>query len=344
VREHPGWFKRRPDGSIQYAENPPKKYQDIYPFDFECEDWRGLWDELAAVFEFWIGRGVTVFRVDNPHTKSFSFWEWCIGTIKDRHPETVFLSEAFTRPKVMLRLAKLGFSQSYTYFPWRNRKHELTAYMTELTQTDVREVLRPNHWPNTPDILTEYLQHGGRPAFVVRAVLAATLGASYGIYGPAFERCESRALREGSEEYLDSEKYQLREWRTGADGTMVELIGRLNAIRRANPALQHDWTLCFHPADGDHLLCYSKSAGENVVLVVVNLDPHHGHAGFVHLDLTALGLDAEQSFQAHDLLSGARYLWQGPDNYVDLAPHGLAAHVFALRRRVRRESDFEYFL
>jgi starch synthase (maltosyl-transferring) len=344
VREHPGWFRKRPDGSIQCAENPPKRYEDIYPFDFECDDWRALWDELASVFEFWIARGVTVFRVDNPHTKSFTFWEWCIDTVKQRHPEVVLLSEAFTRPKVMYRLAKLGFTQSYTYFPWRNGKDDLVAYLTELTKTDVREVFRANHWPNTPDILTEHLQHGGRPAFVVRAVLAATLGASYGIYGPAFERCEVRAIREGSEEYLDSEKYQLRDWSGDGDAALVELISRLNAIRRDHPALQQDWTLRFHAADGEQVLCYSKSAGDDVVLVVVDLDPHHDHRGFVHLDLEALGLDAQRSFQAHDLLTGARYLWQGPDNYVELSPRGIAAHVFAVRRRVRTENDFEYFL
>ena len=212
VKKHENWFKKRPDGTIQYAENPPKKYQDIYPFDFESEDWDGMWEELKSVFVYWIGMGVTIFRVDNPHTKAFPFWEWAIAEIKRDHPEVLFLAEAFTRPKIMYRLAKLGFSQSYTYFPWRNGKQEITAYLTELTQTPVREFFRPNQWPNTPDILTEFLQMGGRAAFVIRLLLAATLGANYGIYGPAFELQENKPVKHGSEEYLNSEKYEIRHW------------------------------------------------------------------------------------------------------------------------------------
>jgi starch synthase (maltosyl-transferring) len=346
VREHPDWFKRRPDGSIQYAENPPKKYQDIYPLDFETADWRRLWSALRDVFEHWLEQGVSVFRVDNPHTKSLAFWEWCLGDLKARYPEAIFLSEAFTRPKVMRRLAKAGFTQSYTYFPWRVNKHGLTRYLTELTQTPMREYFRPNQWPNTPDILPEYLQNGGRPAFLIRLVLAATLGASYGIYGPAFELCESRPVREGSEEYLDSEKYQLRAWDLEAGHSLRFVVQRVNRIRRDNPALHSDWTLRFHHVDNEQLICFSKSdeESENVILVVVNLDPHHRHSGWLWLDLGALGLESGVTFQAHDLLSEARFLWENEGNYVDLDPLVMPAHVFVLRKRVRTEADFEYFV
>jgi starch synthase (maltosyl-transferring) len=353
VAEHPEWFRRRPDGSIQYAENPPKKYEDIVPFDFESAEWRELRRALEGVFEFWIGQGVTIFRVDNPHTKPLRFWEHAIGRLKERHPETIFLSEAFTRPKVMYRLAKLGFTQSYNYFPWRNGKHELTEYFTELTRTEVAEFFRPNLWPNTPDILTEALQVGGRAAFVQRFVLAATLGASYGIYGPAFEVMESTPRERGGEEYLDSEKYQLRSWDLERPDSLRELIARVNAIRRANPALQSDRGLAFHAIENDQLLCYSKSAPapgggaedevDNAVLVVVNLDPHHRQSGWTHLDLEALGVDPERPFQVHDLLTDARFLWQGPRNYVELDPAAIPAHVFRIRRRARTEEDFDYF-
>lgn len=346
VEEHPEWFRQRPDGSVQYAENPPKKYQDIYPFDFETEDWQALWQELKSVVDFWIDQGVRIFRVDNPHTKPFRFWEWLIGEVRSEHPEVFFLSEAFTRPKVMKRLAKVGFSQSYTYFAWRNTSWELRDYLTELTQTPMREYFRPNFWPNTPDILTEYLQTGGPPAFRIRLVLAATLAASYGIYGPAFEVAEDRALKPGSEEYLDSEKYQIRTWDVEAARPMRDFISRVNRIRRDNPALQSNASLRFHSADNDRLLCYSKRTPDrsNVVLVVVNLDPHNRHTGWLDLDLSELGLDADETFQIHDLLSEARYLWRGPRNYVDLDPQGVPAHIFKVRRRVRTEHDFEYYL
>ncbi|HUF79407.1 MAG TPA: alpha-1,4-glucan--maltose-1-phosphate maltosyltransferase [Thermoanaerobaculia bacterium] len=354
VAQHPEWFRRRPDGTIQYAENPPKKYEDIVPFDFETESWRELWQALEDVFEFWIDQGVTIFRVDNPHTKPLRFWVWALGRLKQRHPETIFLSEAFTRPKVMYRLAKLGFTQSYNYFPWRNGKHELTEYFTELTRTEVAEYFRPNLWPNTPDILTEALQIGGRAAFVQRFVLAATLGASYGIYGPAFELMESTPRERGGEEYLDSEKYQLRSWDLERADSLRELIGRVNRIRRENPALQSDRDLVFHGVDNDQLLAYSKTARdprgevENAVLVVVNLDPHHRQSGSTALDLGALGIDPEgmddRPFQVHDLLTDARYLWQGPRNYVELDPASVPAHVFRIRRRARTEEDFDYFL
>jgi starch synthase (maltosyl-transferring) len=344
VKEHPEWFRKRPDGTIQYAENPPKKYQDIYPFDFETGEWRALWEELKSVFDHWIGFGVKIFRVDNPHTKPFPFWEWVIKEIKREHPDVLFLSEAFTRPKIMYRLAKLGFTQSYNYFPWRNRRWELVEYFTELTQTPVREFFRPNLWPNTPDILTEPLQIGGRPAFVQRLMLAATLGASYGIYGPAYELMEHLPRERGSEEYLDSEKYQLRQWDLERPDSLSELIALVNRIRRENPALQSDRSLRFHTADNEQILCYSKMAGDNVIVVAVNLDPNYAQAAWVELDLPALGLEGDQPFQVHDLLTGARYLWHGSRNFVRLDPHQVPAHIFRVRRRVRSERDFDYFI
>jgi starch synthase (maltosyl-transferring) len=344
VKQHPEWFRWRPDGTVQYAENPPKKYQDIYPFNFESTAWQSLWRELKSVFEFWIGEGVTIFRVDNPHTKPFPFWEWVIGEIKKAHPEVIFLAEAFTRPKVMHRLAKLGYTQSYTYFTWRNTKQELTEYFTELSQESGREYFRPNVWPNTPDILPEYLQLGGRPAFTARFVLAATLAASYGIYGPAFELAEHAPREPGSEEYLDSEKYQIRAWNLEREDSLRELIARVNRIRRENPALHSDWSLAFHPVSNDDLIAYSKQCDdpENALVTVVNLDPYHVQSGWLELDLEAFGLDAQAPFQMHDLLSGARYLWHGLRNFVQLEP-GMS-HIFRVRRRVRSERDFDYFL
>ena len=346
VQKHEAWFKKRPDGTIQYAENPPKKYQDIYPFDFESEDWQGLWTELKSVFEYWIGVGVTIFRVDNPHTKAFPFWEWVITEIKRNHPEVLFLAEAFTRPKIMYRLAKLGFSQSYTYFPWRNGKHEISAYLTELTQTPVREFFRPNQWPNTPDILTEFLQMGGRPAFVIRLLLAATLGANYGIYGPAFELMESRPVRHGSEEYLNSEKYEIRHWDLNRPDSLRDLISRVNAIRNQNAALQNDWSLKFHFTDNDQLIAYTKESDDrsNLLLVVVNLDPHYTQSGFVTLPLDELDIPRDRSYEAEDLLTGERYLWQGPRNYVELNPSRASGHILKIHRKMRVETDFEYFL
>jgi len=344
TRDHPEWFKHRPDGSIQYAENPPKRYEDIYPFDFEGEHWRELWAELLSIVVFWIEQGVRVFRVDNPHTKPFAFWEWLIAELRKSNPDVVLLSEAFTRPKVMFELAKRGFSQSYTYFAWRNTAFELYTYFTELSQPPVREFFRPSLWPNTPDILTEFLQTGGRPAFQARLILAATLGASYGIYGPAFEALEDRAREHGSEEYLDSEKYQLREWK--GDPAMRELITIVNRIRRENPALQSDRGLRFHLAENDQLLAYTKSTpdGSDVVLAVVNVDPHHVQRGMVNLPLDELGIEPDRPYQAHELISGARYLWNGARNFVEINPHSMPAQIFRFRRRVRSEHDFEYFV
>lgn len=346
TKEHPEWFRWRPDGTVQYAENPPKKYEDIIPFDFQTAHWRELWEELRSVIFYWIDQGIRIFRVDNPHTKPFQFWEWLIHEIQKDHPEVIFLAEAFTRPKVMYHLAKSGFTQSYTYFAWRNTKWEITQYLMELNQTEVKEYFRPNLWPNTPDILTEYLQMGGRPAFMTRLTLAATLGASYGIYGPAFELCENHPREFGSEEYLDSEKYEIKHWDIQRTESLKDFIARINRIRRENPALQSDWNLSFHPIDNDQLICYSKQTEDlsDLILVVVNLDPHHVHAGWVELPLSALGLDPRQPYQMHDLLSGARYLWTGSKNYVEVDPRIAPAHIFRLRRRIRTERDFDYFV
>ncbi len=346
VKDHEDWFRKRPDGTIQYAENPPKKYQDIYPFDFETPQWFELWRELKSVFRYWIEQGVRIFRVDNPHTKTFPFWEWVITEIKGEFPAVLFLSEAFTRPKVMYRLGKLGFSQSYTYFPWRTVKHEITSYLSELTQTGVRDFFRPNHWPNTPDILPEFLQTGMRSSFLIRFLLAATLGANYGIYGPAFELLESRPVRPGSEEYIDSEKYQLREWDVENSRNLRDLITQVNRIRRENPALQLDWTLQFHHIDSDQLICYSKQSVDeaNLIIVLINLDPHHAHSGFVTLPLDQLKIDGNQPYQVHDLLTDAKYFWHGERNYVELHPDRMPAHIFCLRRSAHTEADFDYFL
>ena len=334
VRQHPEWFRKRPDLTIQYAENPPKKYQDIYPLDFESAEWRTLWEELKSIFDFWIDRGVRIFRVDNPHTKPFSFWEWLIGEIKEQHPEVIFLAEAFTRPRVMYRLAKVGFSQSYTYFTWRNTKQELTDYFTELTQTEVREYFRPNLWPNTPDILSEFLQVGGRPAFMVRLILAATLGANYGIYGPAFELCENTPLQPGSEEYLNSEKYELKRRDLQSATSLKDFIARINRIRKGSRALQNDLSLHFHGTDNPALICYSKATDDlsEVIVVIVNLDCFHVQTGWVHLDLDSIGVAPGHSFQVRDLLGEGQYLWQGPRNYVELRPESLPAHILRVRR------------
>jgi len=345
VREHPGWFRHRPDGTIQYAENPPKKYQDIVPFHFECDDWRGLWMELKSIFEFWMDRGVRIFRVDNPHTKTFPFWEWCIGELRQRDPGLIFLSEAFTRPKVMFNLAKLGFTQSYNYFPWRNTKDELESYLAELTQTDVADFLRPNLWPNTPDILTQFLQTDGRAGFAIRFVLAATLGASYGIYGPAFELCENIPRGPGEEEYLNSEKYEVKRWDLKSPQSLEELIVRVNQIRRDNPALQSNCNLKFHRTDNPELIAFTKSTDDkaNTILVVVNLSPHYRHSGWLELPMAEFGLDPTRAFQVHDLLTDTRYLWKGGRNYVELNPIFTPAHIFQLRRYLRTERDFDYF-
>ena len=334
LRSHPEWFLMRPDGTIQYAENPPKKYQDIYPFNFETEHWRELWDELKGVVFYWMAQGVRIFRVDNPHTKPFAFWEWLIGEVKRDYPDVLFLSEAFTRPKIMYRLAKLGFTHSYTYFAWRNSKSELTEYLKELTGTEVREFFRPHFWPNTPDILTKELQTGGRPAFMSRLVLAATLSANYGIYGPAFELMENRALVPGKEEYLNAEKYEIRHWDIERPGSLREFIARVNQARREHPGLERDDTLHFHGTDSDQLLAYSKSTPDlsDIVLVVVNLDPVNTRTGWTDLSLAELGLAPWQIYRVRDLLTGNEYQWQGARNYIELDPRKIPAHIFHVRK------------
>jgi starch synthase (maltosyl-transferring) len=343
VKEHPEFFLWRPDGSVQYAENPPKKYQDIYPFHFESEAWEAMWGELRDVFLFWVDRGVRVFRVDNPHTKPLPFWEWTISEVKKRNQEVIFLAEAFTRPKIMYYLAKAGFTQSYTYFTWRNTKSELVTYFTELTKTKAHDYFRPNAWPNTPDILPEFLQSGMKSAFQLRVVLAATLSASYGIYGPAYELLEHTPRLPGAEEYLDSEKYEVKDWNVASAESLAPFIARLNRIRKENPALHRNDTLRFHLTDNDNLICYSKSSldGENVVLTIVNLDPYTTQSGNIFIDEEG---ELGESYQVHDLLSGQRFLWKRGGNFVQINPHIVPAHVFRIRRRVRSEHDFEYYL
>jgi starch synthase (maltosyl-transferring) len=341
VKEHPAWFRHLPDGSIRYAENPPKRYEDIYPLDFETGDWQALWAELLDVVRFWVAQGVKVFRVDNPHTKPFAFWEWMIPLARAEHPEVIFLSEAFTRPSVMQHLAKVGFTQSYTYFTWRNSKWELETYLTELTKTDVADYFRPNFWPNTPDILHESLQTGGRAAFLSRLVLAATLSANYGIYGPAFELQEHVPRTSGSEEYSRSEKYEVRSWDVARPDSLSEFIARVNKIRRDHAALQFNNALHFHRVDNDQIIAYSKTrntraegadAGRDLILTVVSLDHQRVQSGWVGLDLDVLGLDSGRPYVMHDLLTGATYSWQGPDNFVLLDPTGLAAHLFSIEQ------------
>ncbi|MBU0674475.1 MAG: alpha-1,4-glucan--maltose-1-phosphate maltosyltransferase [Proteobacteria bacterium] len=344
VREHPEWFRHRPDGSIKYAENPPKKYQDIYPLNFEGQAWESLWHELKDVIVFWAERGVRVFRVDNPHTKPLYFWSWVIAEVRRSFPDAVFLAEAFTRPKIMHALAKAGFSQSYTYFTWRNTKPELIEYVTALTRTGVREFFRPNFFANTPDILPEFLQFGGRPAFLSRLVLAATLGASYGIYS-GYELCENEAIP-GTEEYHQSEKFQIRHRDWNRAESLREYIALVNRIRRDNPALHANQGLDFYPVDNEQLLFFGKSTAnlDNIILVVINLDPHHVHDGWVEVPIKELGIAPDEVYQVHDLIGAGRYLWQGERNYVRLDPAESPAQIYRLRRRVRTEQDFDYFM
>lgn len=330
VAEHPEWFRHRPDGTIQYAENPPKKYQDIYPLDLAGEAYGALWEACRDVVRFWIGHGIRMFRVDNPHTKPFDFWEWLIRSLRAEHPDLVFLAEAFTRPAVMERLAQLGFSQSYTYFAWRHTGAEIRSYIEDLQGWPQADFFRPNFWPNTPDILTEFLQTGGPTAFAVRAVLAATLGSNYGIYGPAFEEAAGEPLARGSEEYRDSEKYQVRHWSWDASRRLPSLLARLNQVRRTHPALQRFGNVRFHATDNPRLLAYSRQdpRGRDTVLVVVNLDPAWPQSGFTALDLSSLGLRAHEPYAVRDLLAGPTYQWDGAVNYVALSPDEQPAHVF----------------
>jgi starch synthase (maltosyl-transferring) len=332
VKEHPDWFYKRPDGTIKYAENPPKKYEDIYPLNFRCENWRELWAEMKSIVLFWAERGVRIFRVDNPHTKPVAFWEYLITGVREKYPDTIFLSEAFTRPKMMKALAKAGFNQSYTYFTWRNSKQELIEYFTELTQTEMSEYFRPNLWPNTPDILPFVLQEGGRPAFMIRVLLAATLSPLYGIYS-GYELCENEALP-GREEYLDSEKYQFKKRDWSAPGNIKDWIAKINEIRKQNRALQLYSNLRFYHAENDAILFYSKmtAARDNIILVVVNLDPHRKQHSFVDVPIEQFGQMESDEYAVQDLLSGATYAWRGRRNYVELDPEIQPAHIFLVRR------------
>lgn len=345
VKEHPEWFSWRPDGTVQFAENPPKKYEDIVPLYFETESWQELWRELKSVVVFWIEKGVKIFRVDNPHTKPFTFWEWLIKEIRTEYPGIIFLSEAFTRPKVKYRLAKLGFTQSYTYFTWRNTKWELIQYMKELTLTDISEYFRPNLWPNTPDILPEHLQYGGRQAFMLKLVLAATLSSNYGIYGPTFALYINEAIPD-KEEYINSEKYELKFWDWDKPGNLRDLITRVNKIRRENPCLQTTRNIEFYETDNDYFLCYGKFTEDlsNIIIVVTNLDSFHTQSGWLTVPIKKLGIEPGQSYLVHDLLADDKYIWQGERNYVELNPHVSPAHIFSIKKRLRRETDFDYYM
>ena len=344
VTQHPDWFYHRPDGTIKYAENPPKKYEDIYPLNFYCADWRNLWDEMKRIICFWIGHGVKIFRVDNPHTKPVAFWEWLIRTIQTDRPEVFFLSEAFTRPKMMQTLAKAGFTQSYTYFTWRNFKHELTDYLRELTTGDMKEYFRGNFFTNTPDILPEILQHGGRPAFKFRLVLASTLSPSYGIYS-GYELCENRAVP-GTEEYLHSEKYEYKVWDWERPGAISDYIARLNRIRREHPALQEYENLSFYECDSDQVLFYGKATLDRriTILVAVNLNPFQTQTADLRIPLGDLGIGPDDTYQLHELLTDRRDLMNGDHYQVRLDPQHEPAVIFAVRRWSRREHDFDYFL
>ncbi len=345
VKDHPKWFRWRPDKTIQFAENPPKKYEDIYPLNFESEDWQGLWNEVLRVVRLWISRGVRIFRVDNPHTKPFAFWQWLIREVRQEHPEVLFLAEAFTRPKIMYRLGKMGFAQSYTYFTWRYTKREFMEYLTELTRSDLRDLYRPNFWPNTPDILPEHLQYGGRPAFIMRYLLAATLSSNIGIYGPAFELCVREAVS-GKEEYLHSEKYEVKDWNLDDPASLRDVITRINRIRKENKALQTTWNLEFYETDNDNLLCYGKATpdNENALIVVVNLDPFHAQSGWVRIPVKELGLGEHQPYLVHDLIGDDKYVWEGERNFVQIDPRVMPGNIFRVRKKLKRETDFDYFL
>ena len=343
VSDHPEWFFHRPDGSIKYAENPPKKYEDVYPLDYHNPRWRELWEELRDVILWWAGRGVRTFRVDNPHTKPVAFWEWVIAETRAKFPDLVFLSEAFTRPKMMRVLAKVGFTQSYTYFTWRNTKQELTEYFTELTTHESAQYMRPNLFTNTPDILPFFLQQGGRSAFMIRAVLAATLSPVYGIYS-GFELCENAALP-GREEYLDSEKYQFRQRDWNSPGNIKDLVTKLNRIRRGNRSLRELDNLRFLHIENHNILFLAKAtdALDNILLIAVTLDPWHPQSGWVEVPLEDFGLAYDATYQVHDLLTDERFIWRGRRNYIALDPHARPAHIFRLRRRVGTERGFEQY-
>ena len=345
IKEHPEWFRWRVDGTIQYAENPPKKYEDIVPFNFETGQWQSLWEELKNIVLFWIEQGIRIFRVDNPHTKPFLFWEWLIKEIKRDYPGVIFLAEAFTRPKIMYRLAKLGFTQSYTYFTWRNTKQELMEYLTEITQSPIKDFFRPNFWPNTPDILSEYLQADREAAFIIRFILAATLSSNYGIYGPPYERFINHAVAD-KEEYFNSEKYELKNWppEEVKDSTR-EIFAAINRIRNDNPEFHKTDNIKFLTVENNQLISFAKYNEDktDAILVIINLDPNYTQSGWVQVPLYELQISPEQPFLAHDLLGGGQYIWQGEYNYVELNPHVLPAHIIRIKKHLNKENQFDYF-
>lgn len=338
VKEHPQWFKWRPDGTVQFAENPPKKYEDILPINFETDDWQNLWKELKSIVDYWIAAGIKIFRVDNPHTKAFPFWEWMIAEVRKQHLDVIFLAEAFTRPRLMERLAKAGFNQSYTYFTWRNTKQELEEYMTELTKTDMRYYFRPNFWPNTPDILPPVLTEGGENAHIMRLILAATLSSNYGLYGPVYEYGINKP-RPGKEEYIDNEKYEIRHWNWQQYTRIKEFIARINRIRKENTALQTTWNIEFARTTNDNIICFTKTDVQrnNVLIVAVNLDPHHTQSAIVDLPIKKLGIKEGIPYTVTDLLSGDEYEWQGATNYVELNPFDIPAHVLRVEQQNKEE-------
>lgn len=331
VQEHPEWFKQRPDGSIQYAENPPKKYQDIYPFNFESDNWEALWDELRSVFLFWMEQGVTIFRIDNPHTKPIPFWHWVIAEVQKKNPDVIFLSEAFTRPKVMASLAKVGFTQSYTYFTWRVSKQELMEYVNDLVYGPSRNYFRPNFWPNTPDILPYHLQNQGENSFILRYALAATLSSNYGVYGPAYEFYENTPI-EGREEYFNSEKYELRNYDWKRTNRMTDIMSLLNKIRKENAALQSTWNIQFCPIENNQIIAFLKATDDlsNIILVVANLDTNRGQSGYIQLPKERLKLTDKVNIKLHDLITDEHYTWTQDWNFVDLNPHKMPFHLFKL--------------
>ncbi len=344
VKEHSEWFIKRPDGTIQFAENPPKKYEDIVPFNFESDFWKSLWDELKSVFEYWIGQGITIFRVDNPHTKPFAFWEWLISEIKQTYPDVIFLSEAFTRPKVMYRLAKAGFTQSYTYFTWRNSKNEITEYLRDITKADIADFFRPNFWPNTPDILPQYLQIGGVAAFKIRFILAATLSSNYGIYGPVYELAIDKALP-GREEYLDSEKYEIKKWDWFSDKPLCKLITDINAIRNENESFHNTNNVTFHEIDNEYLIFFSKTTPDltNIIIVIVNLDPFRIQSSKIQIPLKQFKIDPSHTYILDDLLSGKRLFCSGSELEIQSDPEKSPAYLFKVVRTLKDEKAFDYY-
>ncbi|WP_345953409.1 alpha-1,4-glucan--maltose-1-phosphate maltosyltransferase [Mucilaginibacter sp. PAMB04168] len=333
VKEHPQWFKWRPDGTVQYAENPPKKYEDILPFNFETEDWENLWQELKSVIDYWVDAGIRVFRIDNPHTKAFGFWQWMISEVRTKNPEVIFLAEAFTRPRIMERLGKAGFNQSYSYFTWRNTKQELEEYLTELTKTEMRYFYRPNFWPNTPDILPPALTQGGDNAHITRVILAATLSSNYGLYGPVYE-FGINAPHGAKEEYIDNEKYEIKNWDWNQYTRIGDIITRVNRIRKQNPALQTTWNIEFATTSNEQIICYVKTdkATHNNLVIAVNLDVFNTQGAHVKIPLPKLGIGYDEPYQVTDLLSGSTYQWTGDYNYVELNPYQMPAHIFKVEK------------